>query len=208
MYFYLFIQILSLENMYLEKLGGCLVTGVLLSPEQTCVPWSYVCVCPMPWSNSLEAVQTALLSLPTYKCWMPWLSLLSCRISPGIGQGRMHLVTLQLWAVPFFILAKIKRTCIVQPKGWMLTEDGYQDSGCGWILTCTAYPEAQKTLKADQLLLPPANPSGCEKPTRGALFNCCWMGSSRTVLIFLGAITLRIVQLLLSTPCPNILYVL
>lgn len=160
----------------------------------------------MPWSNPLEAEQTALLSPPTYKCWMPWFSLQSLHRNRAGQNAFGHL---QLLTVSFFITGKIKRTCIVQPKGWMLTADGwYQDSSCGWVLTCAAYPEVQEALEVDQLLLPPENPSGCEKPTHGALFNCCWMGSSRTVLIFLSAITLRIVQLFLSTPCPNILYVL
>lgn len=29
--------------------------------------------------------------------------------------------------------------------------------------SCTAYPEGQEALEVDQLLLPPANPSGCKK---------------------------------------------
>lgn len=160
----------------------------------------------MPWSNpwKLSRLHCCLCPPTNAECHG-----LACRVCTGTGQGRMHLVTLQLLTVSFFITGKIKRTCIVQPKGWMLTADGwYQDSSCAWVLTCTAYPEVQEAPEVDQLLLPPENPSGCEKPTHGALFNCCWMRSSRTVLIFLSAITLRIVQLFLSTLCPNILYVL
>lgn len=134
------------------------------------------------------------------------------RICTGIGQGRTHLVTLQLQMARYWFFRKTKeRTCpFLNTKAGCWQQGGwYQHMRCSWVLPCTAYSEGQEALEVDQILLPPANPAGWKKTQPVVLrFKRCWMGSSRMVLILLSAITLRIVQIFLNTLCPNILYVL
>lgn len=112
MYFCLFIQMLGLENWYLDELGT--VWSLEFSfPQNRHIYLGYMCKSgPRHGQIPLRAVQTTSSSLPAYKCWMPWFSLLYCRICTGIAQGRIHLVTLQSHMDSYiFFSGKIERTC-------------------------------------------------------------------------------------------------